>query len=112
MPVDLTNKEMLTNCVTTSLASKVVSSNLTLAPLAVDAISKIIDPKTATNVDLNDIKIVKKMGGTIDDTELIKGLVFPDNRPSHAAGGPSEIKNPKIALIQFCLSRKYLACIN
>ena len=99
MNVDLNDKDKLTNCVTTSLASKVVSSNLTLAPLAVEAILKIINPKTATNVDLNDIKIVKKLGGTIDDTELIKGLVFPNNRPSHAAGGPSEIKNPKIALI-------------
>ena len=107
MPVDLANKEQLTNCVTTSLASKVVASNAGLAPLAVDAISRIIDPKTATNVDLRDIKIVKKMGGTIDDTELVKGLVFPDNRPSHSAGGPSEIKNPKIALIQFCLSRSF-----
>jgi T-complex protein 1 subunit delta len=29
---------------------------------------KVIDPKTATNVDLKDIKIVKKLGGTIDDT--------------------------------------------
>lgn len=99
MPVDLNDREMLTHCVTTSLASKVVSSNLTLAPLAVDAILRIIDTKTATNVDLNDIKIVKKMGGTIDDTELVKGLVFPDNRASHSAGGPSELKNPKIALI-------------
>jgi T-complex protein 1 subunit delta len=32
---------------------------------------KVIDPKTATNVDLKDIRIVKKLGGTIDDTELI-----------------------------------------
>jgi T-complex protein 1 subunit delta len=29
---------------------------------------KVIDPKTATNVDLKDIRIVKKLGGTIDDT--------------------------------------------
>jgi T-complex protein 1 subunit delta len=29
---------------------------------------KVIDPKTATNIDLKDIRIVKKLGGTIDDT--------------------------------------------
>ena len=105
MPVDLNDKEMLTHCVTTSLASKVIASNLALASLAVNAVLNIIDTKTATNVDLNDIRIVKKIGGTVDDTELVRGLVFPDNLPSHSAGGPSEIKNPKIALIQFCLSR-------
>ncbi|KAF9604753.1 hypothetical protein IFM89_009705 [Coptis chinensis] len=27
-------------------------------------------------VDLRDVKIVKKLGGTVDDTELVKGLVF------------------------------------
>lgn len=39
--------------------------------MAVDSVLKIIDPLTAINVDLKDIKIVKKLGGTIDDTDLI-----------------------------------------
>merc|ERR1719359_2564035 len=63
-----------------------------------------MDPKNPDNVDLNDIKIVKKLGGTIDELEVVEGLVFPDNRPSHSAGGPTKIVNPKIALLQFCLS--------
>jgi T-complex protein 1 subunit delta len=29
---------------------------------------KVIDPKTAKNIDLKDIKVIKKLGGTIDDT--------------------------------------------
>ncbi len=33
--------------------------------MAVDAILKVIDTKTAINVDLKDIRIVKKLGGTI-----------------------------------------------
>lgn len=37
---------------------QVVSQNANLlAPIAVDAVLKVIDPKTATNVDLNDIKV-------------------------------------------------------
>jgi len=60
--------------------------------------------KDARNVDLKDIKVVKKVGGTIEDTELVEGIVFADNKPSHSAGGPTRIKDPKIALIQFCLS--------
>lgn len=56
----------------TSLSSKVVSANSELlSPMAVDAVLKIIDPETTTNVDLKDIKIVKKLGGTIDDTQLV-----------------------------------------
>jgi T-complex protein 1 subunit delta len=33
-----------------------------LAPIAVDAVLKVINPATATNVDLKDIKIVKRLG--------------------------------------------------
>jgi len=50
--------------------------------MAVDAVMKIIDAETATTVDLKDIKVVKKSGGTIDDSELVEGLVFPNNKPS------------------------------
>jgi T-complex protein 1 subunit delta len=42
-----------------------------LAPIAVDSVLKIIDAKTAETVDLKDIKMVKKVGGTIDDSELV-----------------------------------------
>lgn len=104
-PVDLADKEALRTCVTTSLSSKVVSQNSDiLAPIAVDAVLKIIDPAIADNVDLKDIKIVKKLGGTIDDTELVDGLLFSHNKASHSAGGPTRIKEPKLALVQFCLS--------
>lgn len=59
--------------------------------MAVDSVLKIIDPKNATNVDLKDIKIVKKVGGTIDDTELVEGIVFDKCKPSSASGGPTKI---------------------
>ncbi len=36
-----------------------------------NAVLKVIDPVTATNVDLNDVRIVTRVGGTMDDTELI-----------------------------------------
>lgn len=104
IPADLGNRESLIEAAITSLNSKVVSDNsLQLAPLAVDAVLKVIDPATATNVDLNQVRLVKKLGGTIEDTELVDGLVF-DQGASHSAGGPTTIKDAKIGLIQFCLS--------
>lgn len=105
LTVDLTNDEQLLQCVKTSLASKIVSQNSTeLAPIAVNAVKAIADFTKDVNVDLRDIKVVKKIGGTIDDIQLINGLVFPNNRPSHSAGGPSKVLKPKIALLQFCIS--------
>jgi T-complex protein 1 subunit delta len=103
-PVDLLDRASVLDAVNTCLCSKVVYNNADiLAPIAVDAVLGIIDPATATNVDLSDVKIVKQIGGTIDDTELVKGLVL--ERPAkHSAGGPIKIENAKIALIQFCLS--------
>lgn len=103
-PVDLNDRDVLIqNCVT-CLSSKVVSQNSDiLAPMAVDSVMKIID-KEDDNVDLRNIRVAMKLGGTVDDSELIDGLVFTDNQVSHFAGGPTRVENAKIGLIQFCLS--------
>jgi T-complex protein 1 subunit delta len=74
-----------------------------LAPIAVDAVLQVIDPTTASNVDLKDIRVVKKVGGTIDVTELVNGLVLTQNVVK-SAGGPTRMEKAKIGLIQFQLS--------
>lgn len=103
--IDIEDEDYLVQSVKTALASKILAQNSAeVAPLAIQAIKHIVDIKTASNVDLNDIKVVKKLGGTMDDVQLVDGLCFPDNRPSTAAGGPTKIPNPKIAVLQFCLS--------
>jgi len=105
--VELTNREaLIQNCIT-SLSSKVVSNySEILAPIAVDAVLKLVKNGEVyhDDVDLKDIRVSKKLGGTIEDTKLVDGIVFPDNKISKAAGGPSKIENPKIGLIQFCIS--------
>jgi chaperonin GroEL (HSP60 family) len=53
------------NAARTSLSSKVISQCAELfAPLSIDAVLKVVNPETATNVDLDDIKIVTRVGGT------------------------------------------------
>jgi T-complex protein 1 subunit delta len=74
-----------------------------LAPIAVDCVLKVIDPKTATNVNLEDVRLVKKLGASVDDTEMVDGLVLTQ-KIARAAGGPTRVKDAKIGLIQFCLS--------
>eukprot|EP00811_Abedinium_folium_P031098 NODE_5030_length_1817_cov_9.798225.p1 GENE.NODE_5030_length_1817_cov_9.798225~~NODE_5030_length_1817_cov_9.798225.p1 ORF type:complete len:578 (+),score=187.52 NODE_5030_length_1817_cov_9.798225:141-1736(+) len=104
IPVDLSNREALLRNAATSLNSKVVAQNSeALAQIAVDSVLKVIDPATAKNVDLNDIRLSRKLGGTIDDTELVDGLVLTQ-KVSKSAGGPTRAANAKIGLIQFCLS--------
>lgn len=72
--------------------------------MAVDAVLKIIDKENDTNVDLNNIKVSMKLGGTVDDSELIDGLCFTENQVSHFAGGPTRVTDAKIGMIQFCMS--------
>jgi T-complex protein 1 subunit delta len=103
-PVELSDRKSLLNSSNTSLSSKVVSQYASvISPIAVDAVLRVIDPKVATNVDLRDIKVVKKLGGTVEDTELVNGIVFTQ-KAAHAAGGPTRATNAKVGLIQFCLS--------
>ena len=104
IPVDLGDRGELTKAASTSLQSKVVSQHAALlAPMAVDCVLKVVDPDRPEAVDLRDVRVVAKLGGTVDDSELVDGLVF-DQRSARGAGGPTRVENAKIALIQFCLS--------
>jgi T-complex protein 1 subunit delta len=103
IPVKLTDRQSLLQSASTSLNSKVVSQHSSLlSPIAVDAVLKVIDPLVATNVDLRDIKLIKKLGGTVDDTELIEGLVLDQKTSGY--DGPKKIEKAKIGFIQFCIS--------
>ncbi|CAO3670401.1 unnamed protein product [Umbelopsis vinacea] len=102
--LDLGDRQSLLRAASTSLNSKIVSQySSLLAPIAVDAVLQVIDPLTASNVDLKDIRVVKKVGGTIDDTELVNGLVLTQNVVK-SAGGPTRMEKAKVGLIQFQLS--------
>ncbi|PTN16020.1 chaperonin-containing T-complex subunit CCT4 [Saccharomyces cerevisiae] len=101
--VSLSDREQLVRAASTSLSSKIVSQYSSfLAPLAVDSVLKISD-ENSKNVDLNDIRLVKKVGGTIDDTEMIDGVVLTQTAIK-SAGGPTRKEKAKIGLIQFQIS--------
>lgn len=103
-PIDLKDNESLIKACITSLNSKVVSqySNI-LAPLAVKCVMRIMDPDITENVDLRNIKVICKIGETVESSKMINGLVF-DNSVRHTANGPTRIENARIGLIQFQLS--------
>jgi T-complex protein 1 subunit delta len=100
-PVDLGDKDKLLQSANTSLNSKIVSQHSSeLSPIAVDAVLKVIDPDRDNNVNLKDIKVIQKLGGTVDDTEMVNGLVFQEK----AAGNTKKVEKAKIGLIQFQVS--------
>lgn len=101
--ISLDDREALIKAANTSLSSKIVSQySGTLAPISVDAVLKVVE-KGANNVDLNDIRLIKKLGGTIEDTQMVDGVVLTQTAIKYASG-PIRMEKAKIGLIQFQLS--------
>ncbi|KAM3711458.1 hypothetical protein ACB098_01G111200 [Castanea mollissima] len=99
--IELSDHESLIKFASTSLNNKVVNQYFNLlTPLAIDSVLSVVNSAKPNIIDLRDIKIVKKLCSTVDDTELVKGLVF-DKKVSHASGRLTRMENPKTAIIQF-----------
>ena len=101
--VQSNDKEILLKIAATSMESKLISEDSdTLSKIVVDAILKITETKKEkTTVDLDNIKVEKKAGGSITDTALVKGIVL-DKEIVHS-GMPTKIQQAKIALINTAL---------
>jgi len=97
------DRESLIKIAKTSMQSKLVSENsVPLSKLAVDAILKIVEKDgDKYSVDLDNLKVEKKAGGSIDDTALINGIVL-DKEIVHS-GMPTKIEKAKIALVNAAL---------
>jgi len=100
------DKEILEKIANTSMQTKLVSIEATdLAKLAVNAVLAVIEEKNgAFKVNLDNIKIEKKAGGSISDSELVSGIIL-DKEIVHS-GMPRRIENAKIALINEALEIK------
>jgi archaeal chaperonin len=101
--IDPTDKEYLKKIATTSMSSKLLSMNSPeLSNVVINAVLSILEELDESNnkkfkVDIDNIKIEKKPGGSIKDTKLINGIVL-DKEVVHG-GMPKRIENAKIALI-------------
>ncbi len=97
------DRESLIKIATTSMQSKLISEDSgILSKIVVDAILKIAIKKDEEyTVDLENIKVEKKTGGSIQDTQIIKGIVL-DKEIVHS-GMPTKIEKAKIALVNSAL---------
>ena len=89
------NEEVLKKIAQTAMTGKGAEySKDTLAILAVKAVKMVEEDGY---VDKENIKIEKRTGGSVEDSELIKGIVIDKERLS--ANMPRVVKNAKVALI-------------
>ena len=97
------DKASLLKIASTSMQSKLISEDSTnLSKIVVDAVLSVATKKGDNySVDLENIKVEKKPGGSIDDTQIIQGIVL-DKEIVHS-GMPTRIENAKIALINSAL---------
>jgi thermosome len=98
-----TDKKWLNKIARTSMASKLISGDSAhLSQLAVDALLSVAEQSGESyRVDLDNVKVEKKPGGSTNDTCLIQGIVL-DKEVVHA-GMPKRVENAKIALLNSAL---------
>ena len=98
-PIDVNDEEILRKVATTSLTSKAVHGvREYFAEIAVKAVRQIAEKRgDKYYIDLDNIQIIKKHGGSLLDTQLVYGVVL-DKEVVHP-GMPRRIENAKIALL-------------
>ena len=97
--VDPMDKVILKKVARTSMASKLIHGYSDyLSDIAIDAILQVAEEADGGyTVDLDNVKIEKKPGGSLTDTEFIKGLVI-DKEAVHA-DMPKLVRDAKIGLL-------------
>ena len=96
-------REILLKIAKTSMQSKLISEDSDmLSKLVVDSILQVVEKEAEGHrVDLDNIKVEKKAGGSIRNTQFIKGIVL-DKEVVHS-GMPTKIEKAKIALLNSAL---------
>ena len=76
-----------------------------LSDLAVEAVRSVMEKDEKGNfIDLDNIKLEKKVGSSVDDSELVKGIIVDKERVHSAM--PRVVKNAKVVLIDSAIEIK------
>ena len=101
--VDMNDRKTLMQLANTSIRSKAVASARDhLSGIVIDAVKQIIEERDGKVIaDVENVQIVKKEGKSLEETELVKGIIV-DKEVVHD-GMPKKVKDAKIALIDAAL---------
>ncbi len=99
MPVSINDEKRLMDVAITSMGSKgIAAAKEHFAKLAVEAVKQVAEEKDGKlKADIDLIKILKKHGKSLEETELVKGMVI-DKEVAHPQM-PKIVHNAKIALL-------------
>jgi thermosome len=97
--VDLNDEDTLQKVAMTSMTGKSAEASRDyLAEIAVKAVRQVAEEKKDhILIDKDMVKVEKKEGGTIDETELVQGVIL-DKEKVHG-GMPDSVEDAKIALL-------------
>ncbi len=106
--VNIENEDMLLRIAETAMSGKSAEkASKELAGIGVNAVKKVAEINDDTiELDTDNIKIEKKAGGSINDTQLINGILI-DKEVVHS-GMPKKADKARIALIDSALEVKSL----
>ncbi|MBU0636095.1 TCP-1/cpn60 chaperonin family protein [Candidatus Micrarchaeota archaeon] len=94
----LGDKKLLHDIAFTAMTGKASEGAESLSNLVVDAIIQVAEQKeNKTVVDIEQVKVEKKVGASLMDSELVKGIVI-DKEVVHS-NMPKQVQNAKIALV-------------
>jgi thermosome len=102
--IDPKDKAFLSKISLTSMASKLVTTNSqVLSGIVIDAALNVAEEleKNKFKIDLDNIKVEKKVGASLHDSQLIQGIVM-DKEIVHD-GMPKKIEGAKIVLLNSAL---------
>jgi len=99
VPVSIKDDKVLVNVAMTTLASKgIVVAHEHFARLAVDAVKQVVEGANGKfKADIDLVKIVKKHGKSLEESELVKGVVVDKQIASIQM--PRLVENARIALL-------------
>jgi thermosome len=96
--VSIDDEEYLINIAGTAMTGKgAEASKDVLAKIAVDAVRSVVDSDGGNKVDMENIKVEKKVGATVDKSELISGMIIDKERVH--TNMPNHVEGAKIALL-------------
>jgi len=106
IPVNIEDRDTLRKIVKTTIASKYIGGDIVadkLTEIAIDAALAVAEPRPDGTKEfrVDDVKIEKKKGGNVLDTQLVYGIVL-DKEVVHP-GMPRRVEKARIALLDAAL---------
>ena len=105
-PIGDKDNSMLKNIALTAMTGKgAETAKYKLADLTVKAVISVMESRNGNIIiDADNIKLEKKVGASVDDSELVEGIIL-DKEKVHP-GMPNTVRNAKVALLDAAIEVK------